>query len=553
MSTLVSPGVSVTIIDDSFYIPVSAPTVPLFFIATQANKLQTDGVTLAAYTAEHSIVRTITSIGQMTTSYGVPAFRTDPADANLPISAQAQLYGDSRNEYGLFALYQYLGIGNVAYVVRADVDLNDAPIVSITASTPAFTSVTQATAGQKGSLGTVTVEAGAVVESWTLVCTAAGSPATFSVTGSVSGVQAPATVGVAYNNTKVGFTIAAGSAAYEVGDSYTFTLTSSITGYSLGNNDAAKRAAITTALIGEINSNQDVRSEIYEYNIIVCPGYFECVSALVALATDINNEAFVIGDTPFTMSAEDTATWAQTSARVNSTGCAYYYPHGLASNLNGVDVFVASSGIALRTIAYSDSVSEVWFAPAGVNRGLVTGVDSFGYVSGTLGTDTTFVPVNLNQGQRDVLYQDFANINPIAYFPGQGYLVFGQKTSASADSALDRINVSRLLMYIKRQLRKGAFAFLFEPNDQITRDNLKAAVDGFLSDIMINRGLYDFVTLCDTSNNTPTLIDNNQLWCDVALIPTKAAEFIYIPITVMSTGATLPGGGTTGDTGSTGD
>ena len=97
-----------------------------------------------------------------------------------------------------------------------------------------------------------------------------------------------------------------------------------------------------------------------------------------------------------------------------------------------------------------------------------------------------------------------------------------------------------LLMYIKRSLRKGSFPFLFEPNDQITRDNLKAAVDGFLGDILIKRGLYDFVTLCDASNNTPDRIDNNQLWCDVALKPVKAAEFIYIPVRVLSTGAKMP-------------
>jgi phage tail sheath protein FI len=96
-------------------------------------------------------------------------------------------------------------------------------------------------------------------------------------------------------------------------------------------------------------------------------------------------------------------------------------------------------------------------------------------------------------------------------------------------------------MYIKRQLRKSAFPFVFEPNDQITRDNLKAAADGFLNDILAKRGLYDFVTLCDLSNNTPDRIDRNEMYLDVALKPMKAAEFIYIPIRVLSTGAAMPG------------
>jgi phage tail sheath protein FI len=106
---------------------------------------------------------------------------------------------------------------------------------------------------------------------------------------------------------------------------------------------------------------------------------------------------------------------------------------------------------------------------------------------------------------------------------------------------MDRVNVVRLVMYMKRGLRKGGFPFVFEPNDQITRDNLKAAADGFLNDILIKRGLYDFVTLCDESNNTPTRIDRNELWLDVAIKPVKAAEFIYIPIRVLNTGAKMPG------------
>jgi phage tail sheath protein FI len=218
---------------------------------------------------------------------------------------------------------------------------------------------------------------------------------------------------------------------------------------------------------------------------------------------------------------------------------AYYYPWGLSNNLDGVTVCCAPSGIALRTYAYSDNQSYVWFAPAGVRRGTVTGVSSVGYVSGTLGTATTFVQSNLNKGQRDNLYQIMHEVNPIVFFPGQGLIVWGNRTSAGAASALDRVNVMRLLVYIKRELRKGAFPFVFEPNDKITRDNLKAAADGFLNDIMAKRGLYDFVTLCDTSNNTPTIIDNNELFLDVALKPVKAAEFIYIPIRVLSTGAAL--------------
>jgi len=542
MATLVSAGVSVTIIDESFFIPVSAPTVPLFFIATQANKKQPDGVSTAEYTNEHSVVRTITSIGQLTQSYGVPAFRTAEADATLPVSQRRQLHGDARNEYGLMAMTQFLGIGNLCFAVRANVDLADKPLTAVVAGDATFTSVSGASELPKGALGSFAVKAtNKTAEIWNLTCVDNTDGAVFSVTGSVSGVaDLQATAGAAYDNGMISFTIANGETAFEVGDNFEVQLVESTVGSELGANDAAKRVAIVTALQAEINSNQEVRSETYEYNLILCPGYHEVVDEMLALSQSINDEAFVIADTPFDKNADDVALWGKTTARKNSSSVAYYYPHALASNLDGIDVFVASSGVALRTIAYSDSVAELWFAPAGVRRGLVTGISTTGYVTGTLGTPTKFVEVNLNQGQRDNLYQYYTNINPIAYFPGRGFVVFGQKTSAPAASSLDRINVARLLMYIKRALRKGAFPFLFEPNDQITRDNLKASVDGFLGDILVKRGLYDFVTLCDASNNTPTRIDRNELWCDVALKPVKAAEFIYIPVRVLSTGAKMP-------------
>ena len=137
------------------------------------------------------------------------------------------------------------------------------------------------------------------------------------------------------------------------------------------------------------------------------------------------------------------------------------------------------------------------------------------------------------------MYKYFTNVNPIANLPGRGIIVFGQKTSAPAASALDRVGVERLVMYIKRQLRKNTVPFLFEPNDKITRANIKSMIDGFLGDILIKRGLYDYATVCDESNNTPTTIDRSELYVDIALKPVKAVEFIYIPIRIVATGATI--------------
>jgi phage tail sheath protein FI len=140
----------------------------------------------------------------------------------------------------------------------------------------------------------------------------------------------------------------------------------------------------------------------------------------------------------------------------------------------------------------------------------------------------------LNDGQRDNLYEYDKNINPITFFPGRGLLVWGQKTSAPTASALDRINVVRLVMYVRRSLRKGALPYIFEVNDTVTRNNLKAAADGILNDILIKRGLYDFATYANEANNTPDRIDRNELVLDVGLKPAKSSEFIYINIRVVS-------------------
>lgn len=550
MPTLVSPGVSVTITDESFYIPASAPTVPLFFVATRDNKLQPDGVSVAAGTTESSVVRTVTSIAQSTQLYGIPHFRVADGDLALPVGQRRQLHGDSRNEYGLFAVNQALDVLDRAFVVRADIDLTDEAPSSLEAQAPVFVGLgdgnlhVDAPDGY-GNLGIGLDQNTAVEEVWTITCTQAAGinnlpPAQFAVSGSVSGAQGTANEDEQYDNGIIRFIISAPTVTqFAVGDRFTVNVTAVGNANPLGDNDATRRGNIVAALAGEIASNQEVRSEVYEYNLILAPGYPELADEMQNLSLAVMEEAFVIADTPMYLDADQVADWSMTSERVSGTNIAYYYPHALVTNFDGAEIVAASSGVALKTIAYSDSQSEVWFAPAGARRGKVSGVSKVGYVSGTLGEVTTFVETNLNQGQRDNLYEFSKNINPIVFFPGRGLIVWGQKTSAGVASALDRINVSRLMMKIKRDLRKGSFPFVFEPNDQITRDNLKAMVDGYLGDILIKRGLYDFVTLSDLTNNTPTRIDRNELWCDAAVKPTKAAEFVYIPVRVLNTGDAL--------------
>lgn len=617
MATLVSPGVSVSVINESFYVPASAPTVPLFFIATRSNKLQPNGVTPAAGTQEAGVVRTVSSLAQSLELFGVPYFHKD-ASGN-------EFHGDARNEYGLFALNQFLNTGARAYVVRANVDLNDEPITFLSLGTPvmatnsmvfnglgngtisnvtavsnqvrpqtitveikstasgaatyavtgsvsgyigtgaigtSFTSTQinfsmsvgsipfavgdkflfdlayspAATTGNTGNgvIENLVVDALAVPETFTVTMT---SPTAFDVVGTVSGPAGNGVLNSPFDNNRVNFILRSGSTAFVAGDSFTFDVSQVTIQTPLGANDAARRVAIATALQAEINGNTEVRSELYEYNLILSPGYHEVVDEMLALSRSIGEEALVIADTPANLSPEQVAQWSLTSQRQSSTNVAYYYPWCVATNMDGRNVLVAPSGTGLATIAYSDDVGYVWTPPAGVSRGQTVGIYKIGYYSGTPGTATTFIESNLNAGQRDNLYEYDKNINPIVFFPGRGILVWGQKTSAPAASALDRINVVRLVMYIRRSLRKSLQPFLFEPNDQQTRDNVKSTVDGFLSDIVVKRGLYDFASVCSDVNNTPTRIDRNELWVDIGLKPTRAVEFIYVPLRILSTGA----------------
>ena len=175
--------------------------------------------------------------------------------------------------------------------------------------------------------------------------------------------------------------------------------------------------------------------------------------------------------------------------------------------------------------AYNDSVSEPWFAPAGINRGgLSTVISAERKVSST---------------NRDNLYE--ANINPIATFPGTGVVVYGQKTLQTRASALDRINVRRLLIALKSYISQIALGLVFDQNTIATRNNFLAAVNPYLESVQQRQGLYAFKVVMDSSNNTPDVIDRNQLVGQIYLQPTKTAEFIYLDFNILPTGATFPG------------
>ena len=306
----------------------------------------------------------------------------------------------------------------------------------------------------------------------------------------------------------------------------------------------AQRAVVIQAMKSVIDTSSEIRDEERRnFNIIAAPGYIECMSNLVNLNIDRGLTAFVIGDVPFRLQPDATSLlrWGTNENLAFDNGDAgivtydeylgVFYPSGFTTDLSGVNAVVPSSHMMLRTIALSDQVSYPWFAPAGTRRGGITNATSVGYIDAAEGE---FHVVTLNEGQRDTLYE--MKINPITFFNGIGLVNYGQKTRARNASALDRINVARLIVYLRSQLSKLARPYIFEPNDKITRDEVKLAVESLLLELVGLRALYDFAVVCDESNNTPTRIDRNELWVDIAIEPVKAVEFIYIPIRVKNTG-----------------
>jgi phage tail sheath protein FI len=205
--------------------------------------------------------------------------------------------------------------------------------------------------------------------------------------------------------------------------------------------------------------------------------------------------------------------------------------------LYGNEVVVPPSHIALRTFIHNDNISYPWFAPAGARRGLVDNATAVGYLDRTTGL---FHRIGVNHALRDSLY--LQRINPIANLPGLGLLIFGNKTRSPIAQATDRVNVSRLVCYIRALLAGVANSFLFEPNDKITRDQIKQVIEGAINDLVAKRGIYDYLVVCDSSNNTRDRIARNELYVDVAIEPMKDVEFIYIPIRLKNPGDIAKGG-----------
>ncbi len=218
------------------------------------------------------------------------------------------------------------------------------------------------------------------------------------------------------------------------------------------------------------------------------------------------------------------------SRNLNSSyGCAYYPWVRARDTINGSFVWLPPSVAAVGTFSSSQRKTQVWFAPAGFNRG--------GLTEGSAGLPVVDVAHQLRRKDRDDLYT--ANINPIAKFPAEGIVIFGQKTLQVTPSALDRINVRRLMIFVKKRISQMASTILFDPNVKTTWARFTSQVEPFLADVKTNFGLSDYRVILDDTTTTPEMVDRNILYAKIFLKPTRAIEFIAIDFNITRTGASF--------------
>ena len=292
-------------------------------------------------------------------------------------------------------------------------------------------------------------------------------------------------------------------------------------GFNLANSTSGGSKSYKKALNAISNPDQ------YDFNLLVLPGVIYSLHSYVATEAltlcEDRGDAFYLMDT---VGLTDTiATAVSKAGEIDSNYAATYYPwlRVIDTNTNKL-IWVPPSVILPEIYAYNDSVAAEWFAPAGLNRG---------GISSAIG-----VKVRLPQTSRDTLYE--GKVNPIAQFPGQGICVWGQKTLQRRPSALDRVNVRRLLIAVKKYIASASRYLVFEQNVESTRNRFLNIVNPYLASVQERSGLFAFRVIMDETNNTPDVIDRNILYGQLYLQPTRTAEFIILDFNVLPTGATFP-------------
>lgn len=266
-------------------------------------------------------------------------------------------------------------------------------------------------------------------------------------------------------------------------------------------------------------------TEEYAFDLLALPGvieqYHSAVTALAQTAAEERTDAVYIRDLTGVSATVTTA--VSTASPLDSSYSAVYFPWVKVRDLgSSKDVFVPASVVVPAVYAYSDKVSAEWFAPAGLNRGVVGAADTY---------------IRLSKSDRDTLYA--GRINPIAKFPNSGVVIWGQKTLQVKDTALNRINVRRLLINLRTYISGVANNYVFENNTTVTRNKLVNAITPYMENVQTRQGLYAFRVQIDDTLNTNDVIDRNQLVGKIYISPAKGIEFILLEFNITATGATF--------------
>lgn len=301
--------------------------------------------------------------------------------------------------------------------------------------------------------------------------------------------------------------------------------------------DPVYSSELDSAVIG----NPAISSGIYAFqnpealdiNLLITPGF--STGAVIGTALQVcesRGDTLYIIDPPFGLRPQQVVDWhngmllSDLKSAINSSyGALYWGWLKTFDQFSSNEVWVPPSGHIAAVFSRTAREAEQWYAPAGLRRGrLLTALN---------------VEYSPTQGERDLLYGSGNAVNPIVKFPQDGITVYGQRTLQRTQSALDRVNVRMLLIYIKKNLVRLLRNFIFEPNDKVLWRQVEATVNPFLSDIQSRRGLQAFNVVVDSTNNTPERIDRNELWVSVFLKPTRAVEFVVLNLVTLRTGASF--------------
>lgn len=295
--------------------------------------------------------------------------------------------------------------------------------------------------------------------------------------------------------------------------------------------DVAEDTTIADILIGQPDDKSGmyaIDDDNLNISMAIIPGIHQArvQNALITLAETSQNFIAAVSPPPAIATAQKAVDWmngrgtvGDRKASINSSFVAVYWPHVQVFNtFTETDIWFDPAVYGIRAMAFTDSVSEPWFAPAGFNRGRLTKP-----------LDTELV---LSQGDRDTLYEN--NINPMVKFFPEGITIFGQKTAKRLPSATDRINVRRLMIFLRKTLLRTTRAYVFEPNDALTWESVRSTVTEILRDLASRRGIAESKVVCDETVNTPLRVSRRELWCKIILRPVEAAEYIIFEVNLTN-------------------